>query len=61
METKPKLIDEKGIRHDGRKWNELRPIKMQVGVLKNADGSAYIEFGMNKIMAGVYGPKEVPP
>jgi len=55
------LIDEKGIRSDGRKWNELRPIKMEVGVLKNADGSCYIEFGKNKIMVAVYGPKEVHP
>ena len=34
---------------------------MEVGTLKNADGSAYIEFGKNKIMAAVYGPKEVHP
>ena len=61
MEAKRKLIDENGIRLDGRKWNELRPIRMEVGTLKNADGSAYIEFGKNKIMAAVYGPKEVHP
>jgi len=61
LEAKRKLIDENGIRLDGRKWNELRPIKMEVGTLKNADGSAYIEFGKNKIMAAVYGPKEVHP
>lgn len=30
-------------------------------MLKNADGSAYIEWGKNKIMAAVYGPKEVHP
>jgi exosome complex component RRP41 len=58
---KKKLIDGKGNRLDGRKWNELRPVKMEVGVLKNADGSAYIEWGKNKIMAAVYGPKEVHP
>ena len=56
-----KLIDEKDIRHDGRKLNELRPIKIEVGVLSNADGSAYIEQGKNKILAAVYGPKEVHP
>jgi exosome complex component RRP41 len=56
-----KLIDEKGKRLDGRKWDELRPISLQVGLLKNADGSAYIEWGKNKIMAAVYGPKEVHP
>jgi exosome complex component RRP41 len=58
---KRKLIDENGTRIDGRKWNELRPIRMEVGTLKNADGSAYIEFGKNKIVAAVYGPKEVHP
>jgi len=55
------LIDEKGIRHDGRKLDELRPIKIEVGTLSNADGSAYIEQGKNKILAAVYGPKEVHP
>jgi exosome complex component RRP41 len=60
-EGKTKLIDESGRRRDGRKWDELRPISIQVGVMKNADGSAYIEWGKNKIMAAVYGPKEVHP
>ena len=60
-EGKTKLIDESGRRRDGRKWDELRPISMQVGLMKNADGSAYIEWGKNKIMAAVYGPKEVHP
>jgi len=61
VEPKKKLINDKGVRLDGRKWDELRPIKLEVGVLKNADGSAYIEWGKNKIMAAVYGPKEVHP
>ncbi|MHB1868962.1 MAG: exosome complex exonuclease Rrp41 [Nitrososphaerales archaeon] len=55
------LISAEGLRHDGRKLDELRPVKIQVGILKNADGSAFIQFGKNKIMAGVYGPKEVHP
>ncbi len=55
------LIDSEGRRHDGRRRDELRPITMKVGVLENADGSAYIEFGRNKIMVAVYGPKEVHP
>ena len=42
-----KLIDEKGIRYDGRKLNEMRPVKIEVGILGNADGSAYIEQGKN--------------
>jgi exosome complex component RRP41 len=55
------LLNEQGLRHDGRKIDELRPVKIEVGILKNANGSAYIEFGKNKIIAAVYGPKEVHP
>ncbi|MEM3626724.1 MAG: exosome complex exonuclease Rrp41 [Candidatus Bathyarchaeia archaeon] len=62
MNQKPeKLIDKKGLRLDGRKPDELRPIKIKVGALPNADGSAYIEQGKNKILAAVYGPKELHP
>jgi len=56
-----KLIDEKGIRVDGRSPYDLRPIKLEVGVLENADGSAYIEQGKNKILVAVYGPRESHP
>jgi exosome complex component RRP41 len=56
-----KLIDKKGLRLDGRKSDELRSIKIEVGALSNADGSAYIELGKNKILAAVYGPKELHP
>lgn len=62
MNEKPeKLIDKKGLRLDGRKPDELRPLKMEVGVISNANGSAYIEWGKNKIIAAVYGPREVHP
>jgi exosome complex component RRP41 len=60
-EKTDKLIDKKGIRGDGRKVDELRPLKLQVGVLPNADGSAYIEHGKNKILAAAYGPREMHP
>ena len=60
-EKTEKLIDKKGIRSDGRKADELRPVKLQVGVLSHADGSAYIEHGKNKILVGVFGPREVHP
>jgi exosome complex component RRP41 len=56
-----KLIDENGIRMDGRKFDELRPIKIEAGVLKRADGSAYVEWGDNKVIAAVYGPREAHP
>ncbi|MBS7247419.1 MAG: exosome complex exonuclease Rrp41 [Candidatus Jordarchaeales archaeon] len=50
-----------GIRVDGRGARELRPIKLEVGVLSRADGSAYIEQGNNKILVAVYGPRELHP
>lgn len=46
------------MREDGRAYDELRPIKIEAGVLDRADGSAYLEFGGNKVLAAVYGPKE---
>ncbi|MCK5303755.1 MAG: exosome complex exonuclease Rrp41, partial [Candidatus Heimdallarchaeota archaeon] len=56
-----KLIDEKGIRLDGRKVDELRPVSIKIGVIKNADGSAEIRMGKNIIVAAVYGPRELHP
>ncbi len=50
-----------GKRLDGRAVDELRPIKIDVGILHEADGSAYIEWGGNKILCGVYGPRECIP
>lgn len=55
------LIDKDGKRTDGRNIDELRDIKITVGMIKNADGSAFIEFGKNKIIVAVYGPREVHP
>jgi exosome complex component RRP41 len=46
---------------DGRRLDELRPVKLEVGVLDKADGSAYIEHGRNKILAAVFGPREAHP
>ncbi len=50
-----------GKRLDGRGFEELRPIKIEVGVLKRADGSCYFEIGNNKALAAVYGPREMHP
>ncbi|MDA7941763.1 MAG: exosome complex exonuclease Rrp41 [Nitrosopumilus sp.] len=55
------LLDSEGRRCDGRRVDEPRRIMIRAGGLKNADGSAYIEFGDNKIIAGVFGPREVHP
>ena len=60
----PLLIEEKipkelfradGSRLDGRKVDDIRHFACKVGVLKNAQGSAYVEHGGNKIYAAVYG------
>jgi len=55
----PLIVDRRRV--DGRKPEELRPIKIESGILENADGSAYVEQGMTKILAAVYGPKELHP
>jgi len=62
MNDKPeKFIDSNGLRLDGRKADQIRNIKIKVGVLSRADGSCYLEMGNNKIIAAVYGPREVHP
>jgi exosome complex component RRP41 len=57
----PVLLSPEVLRIDGRKLDELRPIRIQAGALHQADGSAFVEWGQNKVMAAVYGPREVHP
>ncbi len=54
----PLLVN--GKRSDGRLPNEHRPVRMEVGVIKNAEGSALVAYGNTVILAAVYGPREVP-
>jgi exosome complex component RRP41 len=53
------ILINNNLRADGRNIDELRPLKIEAGVLKKADGSAYLEIGGNKILAAVYGPREL--
>ncbi|KAK7968086.1 3' exoribonuclease [Apiospora aurea] len=46
------------LRVDGRRWNELRQQKGQLGVQPSADGSAYLEMGNTKIQCIITGPNE---
>ena len=55
------MVNKKGIRLDGRKVNEIRPISIEAGVLHRADGSAYLEWGGNKVICAVYGPRALNP
>ncbi|MFQ5531313.1 MAG: exosome complex exonuclease Rrp41 [Candidatus Nanoarchaeia archaeon] len=49
------------IRDDKRKFDEIRPMKAEVGVVSNADGSAMFSFGDTIAIAAVYGPKKMHP
>jgi len=57
---KPQLVID-GKRLDGRGMGDLRPIKIDAHVLHDADGSAYLEWGKNKVICGVHGPRECIP
>jgi exosome complex component RRP41 len=48
-------------RLDKRKFDELRPIMAEVGIIPNADGSALFAFGKTVAIAAVYGPKPLHP
>src|SRR3989449_10365614 len=61
IEKEMKLINADGRRLDGRKADELRPVRIEAGVLRRADGSAYMEWGGNKVLAAVYGPRGAHP
>jgi len=54
-------VNKNGKRLDGRKVDELRPIKIVPSVLARADGSCYMEWGQNKALVGVFGPREALP
>ena len=57
----PVCFREDGSRLDGRAKDEARPFSCEVGVIKNAQGSAMVRHGGNQIYVGVYGPREVHP
>jgi len=48
-------------RFDGRKFDEMREMKAEIGVIPNADGSAMFSFGDTIAIAAVYGPKPLHP
>lgn len=48
-------------RKNGRGFDEARPMKAHVGVVKRADGSAVFQIGDTIALAAVYGPRELHP
>lgn len=61
QKVKDDELFEDGERIDGRRPEELRSLNMEVGILKNSDGSALVELGNTRILAAVYGPNELHP
>ena len=53
-------VSPEGLRLDGRRPAELRRTAVEVGVLPNADGSAWVAAGNTRVVATVFGPY-VPP
>ncbi|GIW47305.1 MAG: ribonuclease PH [Deltaproteobacteria bacterium] len=49
------------MRSDGRKWDELREVKITRGVMKYAEGSALIEMGETKVLCAATIEEGVPP
>ena len=56
-----KLLREDGLRLDGRKVDEMREVKVEAGILPAADGSAWVQHGLNVAVAAIYGPMEAHP
>ncbi|HID90756.1 TPA: exosome complex exonuclease Rrp41 [Candidatus Bathyarchaeota archaeon] len=56
-----RFFDEQGRRVDGRAPDELRPVEVKCGVVKRANGSAYVRQGNTKVIVAVYGPRAVIP
>lgn len=48
-------------RIDGRAFNALRPMSAEVGIIKNAMGSARFSIGKTVAIAAVYGPRDLFP
>ena len=50
-----------GKRHDGRNYDDLRPMQAKVGVVPSAEGSAMFQIGKTIAIAAVRGPKKLHP
>ncbi len=47
-----------GLRVDGRRPEDIRNMRHNFGLVTAADGSAYLEQGLNKVLAIVHGPQD---
>ena len=62
QEAKKHLSDSlaKGVRYDGRKKDEFRPIEIKTGFIVTAEGSAQVKCGETEVIAGVKMSVEKP-
>jgi ribonuclease PH len=49
------------MRHDGRKPNQLRPVTIETGYLKTAEGSVLITVGNTRVLCAASVENSVPP
>src|SRR5438552_5005437 len=50
-----------GARHDGRQMDELRPVKIELGVNVHAEGSCLVEMGRTRVWITATVEDRVPP
>ena len=50
--SKREWVTPEGLRGDGRRARELRRLRVELGVLPHADGSACVEMGNTKVRRG---------
>jgi len=53
------VLNNDGVRSDGRDLEDLRPIHVNCGLVSKATGSAYCEIGVTKVICAVHGPKDI--
>ena len=58
MSRRSDVLSPEGFRTDGRRANETRRLRCSLGVNVHADGSAYVEQGLTKVLVSVNGPHE---
>ncbi|MEM5828157.1 MAG: exosome complex exonuclease Rrp41 [Candidatus Aenigmatarchaeota archaeon] len=61
MKAKDVQLIKDGKRSDGRNLDEIREIKIEVGVIPIANGSAKVSFGNTIAIAAVYGARSLMP
>ncbi|CAN6469405.1 unnamed protein product [Victoria cruziana] len=52
-------VSPEGLRLDGRRAMEMRQLRAEIGIIARADGYAAFEMGNTKVIAAIYGPREV--